>query len=112
MVCHQCDEEGVNAVLDYIEQELYPEILKEEDANRAIEKSGELFWWICQAKPWWFGDPSIAEMLCKSILSSKGIEVSNWNPDLIPWAVVMETDSPKEFGKIFRTELLNTPSNL
>lgn len=47
------------------------------------------FWWICQAKPWERGDPSIAEMLMKTGFALKGIPLRPWKEATIPWVQVM-----------------------
>jgi len=69
-----------------------------------MELLGEIFWWICRAKPFQRGDPSIAEMLVKAVaLACDKIELPPWKEGLIPWAEVMVEPDPHAFGKNFNT---------
>lgn len=73
--------------------------LKEERA--VIEKLGEFFWWFCKIKPLVNGDPSVAEILVKAVLSSKNFEVPGWQPKTTPWVEVELECDPRKFGKKF-----------
>ena len=74
-----------------------------------IEQLGLIFWWLCQAKPYDRGDPSIAEMLIRALANLKGITLPPWKDDLIPWEEVMLTFDPEEFKKKFHTLFATDP---
>jgi hypothetical protein len=56
---------------------------------------------ICQAKPWRLGDPSIAEMLIRTILTLKEEESRPWKEELIPWIEVMCEPKMEKFAANF-----------
>ena len=62
---------------------------------------GLVFWWICQAKPWERGDPSIAEILIKSYCMERGINLPPWKAGIVPWEEVMKTFNPLKFAERF-----------
>ncbi len=95
--------QNAQRIMQYVKEELYPEALKEEDPQKLTEKLGEIFWWICQAKPWNFGDPSIAETLIRTLWTLKGRESPPWKKNLIPWVKVMVEPDVEEFAKNFHT---------
>lgn len=78
---------------------------KELFQNPDLESLGQVYWWICQAKPWNRGDPSIAEMLIKTKLYKQGSLIRPWKQGLIPWVEVMKEPDPVAFGRKFK-ELL------
>ena len=91
---------SAQAILNYVEK-LYDEVSKSEDPDTIKYLSGKIFWWLCQAKPWLRGDPSISEMLIRSIWVTKGLASPSWESDLIPWVeTVIDTD-PENFGNNF-----------
>ncbi len=90
---------------------LYEEALKIDDLSQLNEKLGEIFWWICKAKPWNRGDPSIAEMLIKSVYLSKEIEPPAWKKGIIPWIEVELQSDLETFAKNFH-KLLDWQDNL
>lgn len=81
--------------------ELYQQLLAEQDPKKAMELSGRLFWWICQAKPWSRGDPSIAEILIRTIWNLKGMENLAWKKGVIPWVEVTKEVSEEDFAQNF-----------
>lgn len=81
--------------------DLYNQALEEKDLLKVQELAGEMFWWICQAKPWDRGDPSIAEIIFRSIFEEKGIPNHSWKEGIVPWAEAMKDFDPKEFGRRF-----------
>jgi hypothetical protein len=85
---------------------LYDEALKINDQEQLHEKLGEIFWWICKAKPWERGDPSIAEMLIKSVYLSKGFEPSSWKEGVVPWVEVELEPDVEKFSKNFQNFIL------
>ena len=90
--------------MDYVEHTLFPQALKEEDSEKLLEDLGRIFWWICQAKPWHRGDPSILrETLIRAILVSKGMENPPWKIDLIPWVEVTVEPEVEKFAKNFHS---------
>jgi len=98
-------------VMEHVKAELYPQILAETDEKRVVERAGEIFWWICQAKPWTLGDPSIAEVFVKSILLSKGIDLGMWKKEIIPWEEASVARDAVSFGKLF-SFLFTSPQEL
>lgn len=88
-------------VMNYVE-ELYNAALEESDPEKLTEQLGEIFWWICQAKPWNLGDPSIAELLIRTVWDSKGLESPPWNVGVIPWVKASMEPDVKEFAKNFK----------
>jgi len=53
---------------------IYELALKEQDPQEIQKLAGAMFWWICQAKPWKRGDPSIAEIIVRAIFKEIGFE--------------------------------------
>lgn len=84
-------------------EKLYNEAASMDDGPQFIRHLGLIFWWLCQAKPWWLGDPSIAEMLIKSLSLSKGKMLPPWKKGLIPWEEVMKCFDPNQFAEKFQT---------
>jgi hypothetical protein len=87
-------------ILTHVEK-LYELAHSSTDKEAIVRLSGEIFWWICQAKPWYLGDPSIAEMLIRSLWEEKGIENVAWNPSIIPWVETIVEIDVKKFGEKF-----------
>lgn len=79
------------------------EIKNEEDKVRALEISGEFFWWFCEAKPVNRGDPSIAEIMMRAVWKMKGMDNPRWQKELIPWAEVVLALDVNQFSKNFHT---------
>lgn len=96
----------IKEIMDYVQNDLYPEALRESDRENLSKVLGKIFWWICQAKPWHYGDPSIAETLIRTIWSLKGFEQPEWAEGVIPWVeVINEPDVEKfsdNFHKLFK----------
>ena len=90
-------------VMKRVKKELIPKILAETDRGQLIKQAGEIFWWICQAKPWDLGDPSIAEVFVKSILLSKGIDLGMWKKGIMPWEEATLALDATSFGQLFPT---------
>ncbi|CDR35217.1 hypothetical protein [Criblamydia sequanensis] len=76
--------ENISAIMDHI-SDLFNEALIETEEALIFKKLGAIFWWFCQAKPYYRGDPSIAEMLIRSCLVSKGLPNLPWKEGIIPW---------------------------
>ena len=75
-----------------------------------LEKLGQIFWLICQAKPWLRGDPSIAEMFIKVVWMHKtGELLPSWKQGVVPWESVIESTNPKDYGKNFRCLFSHSP---
>ncbi len=89
---------------------LYQEALKMEDLSQLNEKLGEIFWWICRAKPWERGDPSIAEMLIKAVYLFQGIQPPTWKKGIVPWIEVELQPDVKTYAKNFH-KLLEFPNH-
>jgi hypothetical protein len=68
-----------------------------------MELSGQISWWLCQAKPWKHGDPSIAELLIRFLWESKGMENPAWKPGIIPWCSGMTECDVLAYGRRFHT---------
>lgn len=94
----------IRPILDHVDQ-LYQEALAIENTDKLTEKLGEIFWWICKAKPWQGGDPSIAEMLIKGIYLHKGVRPPAWTKNLVPWEEVEEQPDVEKFAKNFHSLL-------
>jgi hypothetical protein len=93
--------QNAEEVMKHVECHLYPELLKEKSHEILLEDLGRVFWWICQAKPWNLGDPSIAETLVRTILTVHGLESPPWKKNLIPWVEVMVEPDVNKFAKNF-----------
>lgn len=88
-------------ILTHVSQ-LYDKALKEPDEKKLLENLGEMFWWICQAKPWIGGDPSIAEMLIKTVWKyNTGKDLPPWKIGLVPWETTVEQPDVKQYGQDF-----------
>ena len=95
--------ENIPICLEYV-SELYDHALALEDKDLLLQELGRIFWWICQAKPWEGGDPSIGEMLIKSIwLAKTGENLPPWEKDLIPWVSVMKQFNVEQFAQDFHS---------
>lgn len=93
--------ENAAIVMEYVKNDLYPKALQEEDPQKLAEDLGRIFWWICQAKPWERGDPSIAETLIRGIWAYRGMENPPWKENIIPWVEVTVEPDVEEFAKKF-----------
>ncbi len=89
-----------NEIFDYVD-ELYQKAMRIEDQVSLDKKLGEIFWWICKAKPWFRGDPSIAEMFIKTIYRIKKFTPPAWKAGIIPWVEVEAAFDVKAFAKNF-----------
>ncbi|MBI2810023.1 MAG: hypothetical protein HYX67_04240 [Candidatus Melainabacteria bacterium] len=69
--------------------------------SASMNPLGKVYWWMCQCKPYFWGDPSIAETMIKAVAYSKGYEVPRWKENLIPWEQVMEHPSVEVFAERF-----------
>ncbi len=94
--------ENIPIIMNYA-KDLYQQALAEEDPTKVYKLAGEMFWWICQAKPWERGDPSIAEILVRSIFASKQISNQPWREGIVPWAEAMKDFNPENFSDRFAT---------
>lgn len=90
----------ITKILGHVET-LYDKVKKEKDPEKVMELSGRIFWWICQSKPWSLGDPSIAEMIVRTLWNTKGIEQHAWKLGVIPWVETMKTFNEEDFAKNF-----------
>ncbi len=90
----------VHEILDYVDK-LYHKAMRAQDQFSLDKKLGEIFWWICKAKPWVRGDPSIAEMFIKTIYRLKGFAPPAWKAGIIPWVEVESAFDVKAFAKNF-----------
>ncbi|CDR34777.1 hypothetical protein [Criblamydia sequanensis] len=88
-------------IMNFVETKLYPEAMIETDKAILIKKLGRIFWWICQAKPWRLGDPSIAEMLIRTIWASKGFPPPAWKEGIVPWVEVSNEPDVEKFAENF-----------
>lgn len=96
-------------IFKYI-SELYKASLEEKDQELLLNNLGKIFWLICQAKPWMRGDPSIAEMLIKTVWKfNTGKDMPPWAVDLIPWESVIEHSNPEDFAKQFASMFSTSP---
>lgn len=96
-------------VLDYVST-IYNSSLKEENPEVLLQNLGKMFWLICQAKPWLRGDPSIAEMMIKTLwLHNTGVELPPWKEGIIIWEKVIESCDIDEFGNNFQTFFEENP---
>jgi hypothetical protein len=82
---------------------LFDEARIEKDHDLFLKKIGLIYWWICQAKPWYRGDPSIAEMLIKVLCVEKGLKLTPWKVGVVPWEEVMKEFDPDKFAENFHT---------
>lgn len=102
--------EDSRKMMEYAEQ-LYNEAKQETDPTLIMQKAGKIFWLICQAKPWLRGDPSIAEMLVKTLLAAKGIELSLWKIGIVPWEEVMKESDSDLFAAKFAALMSPMPAS-
>ncbi len=91
-------------IMDHVET-LYEESLQINNTEKLHCKLGEIFWWICKAKPWNRGDPSIAELLIKSIYRFHEIEPPAWKTGIIPWVAVECEPDVDQFANNFKNLL-------
>ena len=99
------DPSEISKVMSHIEK-LYYLALNETNEERLLEQLGEIYWWICQGKPWFGGDPSIAEMLIKTIWRFRtGKDLPPWKIDLVPWESVIEQANVKKYKLNFQNLL-------
>ncbi|WP_195155540.1 hypothetical protein [Candidatus Protochlamydia phocaeensis] len=102
--CHQTLEHTqpshIEGIMDTV-YSLYKKALQEEDSKILTEQLGKIFWFVCQAKPWNLGDPSIAEMMIRTVWAIKGLESPPWKVDLIPWVEVTCQPDIEIFAKDF-----------
>ena len=80
---------------------LYKEVKSSSNKQEIINLSSQIFWWICQIKPWNLRYPSIAEMFFRSIWSEKGIPNDPWISSVIPWCETLKEFDPEKFGENF-----------
>lgn len=106
-VVHHTRPECVPDILKHVEK-LFHEALEEPDTEKVIDNCAKIFWWLCQSKFVFRGDPSIAEMIVSFILEKHGVEFPGWKEDIIPWQEVMKCFTDKEFETKFR-EILDFP---
>lgn len=92
--------QNIPKVIDYAD-EIYQQALSAEDPEKIMELCGRLFWWICQAKPWYRGDPSIIEILIRSIFKEKGMQNRPWKAGMIPWGEATLEFDVDAFAKNF-----------
>lgn len=92
--------DNIPIIMEYT-KELYEQALKVDNPTEVKEIAGKIFWWLCQAKPWLRGDPSIAEIIVRSICTVKGLSNHPWKNDTIPWAEAMKDFNPEDFSKRF-----------
>ena len=88
-------------VMNYVKLTLFPQAMAEENPDTLLEYLGQIFWLICQAKPWHLGDPSIAESLIRTIWISKGFKNVSWQKNVIPWIEVMIEPDINKFAAKF-----------
>jgi hypothetical protein len=88
-------------VMAHIKNSIYPHFIQQTDREKIIQEAGKLFWWICHAKPWFLGDPSIAELIIKAVLIHKGIDSIKWKESVIPWEEVCLQPNPEKFATNF-----------
>jgi Avirulence protein len=102
IIIHTESPEDVKKMVDHA-RKLFDEALLENEKQKVMEKAGLIFWWLCQAKPWVRGDPSIAELLIKTLLRKKDIPIRPWTVGIIPWVQVMLELDPVAFSRKFHT---------
>lgn len=93
---------SITPIMKHVEK-LFQGALKEDNPDKLMEELGKIFWWICHAKPWRFGDPSIAEMLVRAVIKSKGLPNNAWQVGLVPWSEAMKETDVNAFAKNFHT---------
>lgn len=94
------DQIHIPKILAHVD-ELYKKAMASHDEKEILEISGQIYWWICQAKPWSFGDPSIAEMLVRAIHEAKGMDSQPWKMEIVPWETTVLAFNPEEYGRKF-----------
>lgn len=99
---HTDDLSTINKMIAHARQ-IYNEALEEENPEKVVEKAGLIYWWLCQAKPYSRGDPSIFEMLIKTLFLKKKIPIQPWRQGIVPWEMVMKEFDPQAFAKTFFT---------
>lgn len=82
-------------------EEIYTKAMKEDSLDKILPLLGQINWLMCQAKPWFRGDPSIVEMMIRSILLSKGWIAPPWREGLIPWEESSVYADGEEYGHVF-----------
>lgn len=87
-------------IMEHVKQ-LYKQTMECDDAEKKMQLLGEIFWWICQAKPWDYGDPSIAELIVRIVIETSGMKNLGWKEEIGPWEEVMKEFDPKKFGENF-----------
>lgn len=95
------DAKTAEVIMAYVKNVLFQRIMEETDEETIMRDLGRMFWWLCQAKPWKLGDPSIAETLFKTILELKGCEIFKWREKCIPWVEAMVFADPEQFSTHF-----------
>ncbi len=102
IIFHTKEKDVIQKILKGVAK-LFDEARAERDDNKFIEKIALTYWWICQAKPWNLGDPSIAEMLIKTLCLERGQPLPAWKKGVVPWEKVMECFDPDDFVAQFPT---------
>ncbi len=101
--------ESIPVMLNIVES-IYNRVIMERNKEEIVRLSGEIYWGICQASPWVYGEPSIAEMLFRSIWEMKEMKNPSWKNDVIPWVEVVTAHSISGFGEKF-SEFFNWDSS-
>ncbi len=83
----------------------FKEAFAAKEEGSIFSHNGEVFWCICTGKFWHRADPSIAEIVTKASLALQGYTNLRWKKGKIPWAEVILTPTPQQFGAKFRTLL-------
>lgn len=99
-IYHNRNIKVTSLILNHVET-LFNSALYTEDTKEISQLCGQIFWWICQAKPWLRGDPSIAEMLFKTVFLYKNIPIRPWKIGVVPWSESMKIYDPIQFGEKF-----------
>lgn len=100
-VIDHTDPKTAAKIMEFVKSDLYPKALQETDKEELKKHLGKIFWWICQAKPWMQGDPSIAETLIRTIWQSKGFESPGWKEGIIPWVELVKEPDVEKFAENF-----------
>lgn len=94
IVLHPTGKEALRAYYEVI----IP-LIEEARQSRTLDLTPHIFWWICAAKPWERGDPSIAEAMVRALYKSKGTDLPPWRPHVIPWVEATKCFSPEAFAE-------------
>lgn len=84
---------------------LFEEAFEEMNPSMLLKTLAKIFFWSCHVKPYYFGEPSIAETEFRSIWESKEFtclkSLPPWKEGIIPWSEVVIRFSEEDFVEAF-----------